>query len=213
MQSKIKSKVELNPFEAKHYDTLLDILSLGIYPSFINRVIDKIKFEENESILDLGSGTGRFSCLFHKKAKIRRYTGMDLSEIMIRQAQKKCNKYKDAEFIQKDIRKELPFKKEFDKTFISFVLHGFVQEDRIEIIKNAYNALKEGGQFIILDYSEKDVEMASFFIKFLIRKMECPLAEEFMNINLRKVLAEAHFKKFTEYFFLNGYIRLEVATK
>ncbi len=213
LQSKIESKVELNPFEAKHYDTMLNILSLGIYSSFINRATNKIIFGENESILDLGSGTGRFSCLFHRKAKIQSYVGIDLSEIMIRQAQRKCKRYKDTEFIHGDIRKELPLKIGFDKVFISFVLHGFMQEERIEIIKNAYNALKKGGQFIILDYAEKEVEKAPFFVKSLIRKMECPLAEKFMKINLKKVLREIHFETFTEYFFLGGYIRVEIATK
>ena len=213
LQSKIKSKVELNPFEAKHYDLLMDVLSLGIYPSFTKRVIDKINFSNEENILDLGSGTGEFSCLFHKKAKISRYIGIDLSEIMIRQAENKCKNYKDAKFIQGDIRKELSFKNEFSKTFIAFVLHGFIQEDRIKIIRNAFNALKKGGEFITLDYAEKDVDKAPFYIKFLIRKLECPLAEEFMSRNFKKTLKEVGFTEFKEYFFLGGYIRLEVVKK
>ncbi len=213
LQSKIESKVELNPFEAKHYDLMMNIFSLGIYPSFTSRVIDRIKFFDKESIIDFGSGTGHFSCLFHKKARIEKYVGIDLSEIMVKQAEKKCKKYGDTKFIRGDIRKSVPFKEEFTKAFISFVLHGFVQEERIKIAQNAYNALKKGGKFIILDYGEKDVDSAPFYIKFLIRKLECPLAEEFMKTDLKKMLKSVGFANFTEHSFVNGYIRLEIATK
>ncbi len=213
LQNDIKSKVELNPFEAKHYDLLLNTLSLGIYPSFTKRAVDKIDFAKEESILDLGSGTGRFSCLFHRKTKIKTYTGIDLSEIMIKQARKKCRNYPDAKFIQGNIREKLPFNENFTKTFISFVLHGFIQKDREKIAENAYSALKDNGEFIILDYAEKNVESAPFYIKFLIRKLECPLAEEFMKMDLKKMLKEIGFREFKEYFFLDKYVRLEVATK
>ena len=35
-----------------------------------------------------------------------------------------------------------------------FVLHGFAQGDRLQIIANARHALRPGVEFIILDYNE-----------------------------------------------------------
>ncbi len=207
------TKVELTPFVAKHYDTILNILSFGIYPMFTKQVIEKAPFENDDTILDLGSGTGRFACLINKKVSVKKYIGIDLSDIMIEQANRRCAKLENFSFIQGEIQKEIPFENEFDKVFISFVLHGFKQEDRIKIIENAFKALKPGGQFIILDYAEKDVDKSPLIIKYLIRKIECPLAEDFMKRNLSAMLQNAGFAKFEELTFLKGYVRLGIATK
>jgi len=207
------TKVELTPFVARHYDTILNIFSLGIYPILTEQIIKKAPFEDNDAILDLGSGTGRFACLINKKISVKKYVGIDLSNIMIEQANRKCTKFKNFSFIQGEIQKEMLFENEFDKVFISFVLHGFEQKDRIKIIENAFKALKPGGQFIILDYAEKNVDKSPLIIKYLIRKIECPLAEDFMKRNLSAMLQSAGFVKFEELAFLKGYVRLGIATK
>jgi len=208
------TKVELTPFVARHYDTILNIASLGIYPMFTKRVIEKAPFEDNDTILDLGSGTGRFACLINKKIVVKKYIGIDLSDIMIKQANRKCaRRFKTFSFMQGEIQKNISFENEFDKVFISFVLHGFRQEERIKIIKNAFKALKPGGKFIILDYAEKDVNKSPLIIKYLIRKVECPLAEDFMKRNLNAMLINTGFAEFKELFFLKGYVRLGIATK
>ncbi len=207
------TKVELTPFVAKHYDAILNILSFGIYPVFTKQVIEKAPFEDNDAILDLGSGTGRFACLINKKVSVKKYIGIDLSNIMIKQASKKCRGLKNFSFTQGEIQKEIPFENEFDKVFISFVLHGFEQKDRIKIIENAFKALKHGGKFVILDYAEKDVNKSPLIIKYLIRKIECPLAEDFMKRNLKAMLQSTGFTKYKELFFLKSYVRLEIATK
>ncbi len=52
------SGVELNSFSAKTYDTLLNIASLGLYYVFINKAIKAMDIQPEDSILDLGCGTG-----------------------------------------------------------------------------------------------------------------------------------------------------------
>ncbi len=213
LQNNLRSKVELSPFFARHYETILSIFSLGTYIPFAKKVIEKAPFKDNDSVLDLGSGSGHFACLIHRKAKIKKYVGADLSEEMLKQAERKCKNFKNIKFIQREIQSELPFTNEFDKVFISFVLHGFEQKDREKIIENAFKALKPNGKFLILDYAEKDMDKSPYIAKLLIRKVECPLAEDFMNRNLKKMLAKAGFVKFEEMFFFKGYVRLEIATK
>ena len=209
-----ETKVELTPFIAKHYDAFLNAFSIGIYPFFTANVVKEANFKKGDSVLDLGAGTGRFACLIQKYIGEKgKYVGIDLSEIMVQQAKKRCRSFKNIHFIQERIEEELPLTEHFDKVFISFVLHGFVQENRIKIIKNAYNRLRIGGQFIILDYAERDVNTAPFIVKFLIRKVECPLAEEFMQIDLKKVLSENGFSDFKEKFYFKNYVRLEICKK
>ncbi len=209
-----ETKVELTPFVARHYDVLLNIFSLGIYPLFTANIVKEANFKKGDSVLDLGAGTGRFACLIQKYiGKKGKYIGIDLSEIMVQQAEKRCRSFGNAHFIQGRIEEELPLTKHFDKVFISFVLHGFPQEKRIKIIKNAYNQLQIGGQFIILDYAERDINTAPFIVKLLIRKVECPLAEKFMQINLKKVLFENGFSDFEEKLHFKDYVRLEMCKK
>jgi len=84
--------------------------------------------------------------------------GLDISEEMISRALKRCYKYANIGF--KKLRIELPlaYKEEFDKVFISFTLHGFEDDQKVGIIRNAYQALKPGGSFYVLDYAEFDID-------------------------------------------------------
>ncbi len=213
LQNNVRSKVELSPFFAKHYETILNIVSFGTYIPFTKKVIKKAPFKKGDSILDLGSGSGHFACLISQKANPKRYVGMDISKEMLKRARKRCKNVKNIEFLQGRIQEILPFDSEFDKVFISFVLHGFVQKERLKIIRNAYKSLKPGGKFLILDYAEKNINKSPFLVKLLIRKAECPLAEEFINRNLQEMLRTEGFVKFKELFFFKGYIRLEIAEK
>ena len=209
-----ETKVELTPFVAKHYNALLNIFSFGIYPYFTTKVVKEANFRKGDSVLDLGSGTGRFACLIRKYiGETGRYVGVDLSKIMVQQARKRCEDFKNIRFLSGRVEEELSLTEHFDKVFISFVLHGFTQENRIRIIKNAYKRLRTGGKFIIFDYAERDVETAPFVAKFLIRKVECPLAEKFMRIDFKKVLSKIGFSDFREKFYLKGYVRLEMCKK
>jgi ubiquinone/menaquinone biosynthesis C-methylase UbiE len=107
----------------------------------------------------------------------------------------------------------LPYENEYDVVFISFVLHGFVQEKRDIIIQNAYRALKPGGRFAILDYNNFDVDKAPWYIRVAIRKVECPLAEDFIQRDTKKMLKDHGFERFEEFFYFNNYLRLLKAYK
>jgi demethylmenaquinone methyltransferase/2-methoxy-6-polyprenyl-1,4-benzoquinol methylase len=92
-------------------------------------------------------------------------------------------------------------------------LHGFTQENREKIIKNAHNILKKGGKFAILDYNEFNINSAPFYIKFAIKKVECPLAQDFINRDLKKILKEYGFEEFEQKEYFKGYLRLLIAKK
>ncbi len=204
-----RSKVEIKGLEAKFYDQLLDIVTFGQYPRLLKRIFFLMDIKPGDSIIDLGSGTGRNACYMLKKAgRDARLVGLDINEEMIKKARKKCRDFPNAEFINMRIEEKLPFRQEFDIAFISFVLHGFEDYDKEKIVENVRKALKPGGKFYIFDYAEFDVDVAPFYVKFFIRKLECPLAEEFINLDLKEFLRRFGFSEFREWTFAGGIIRL-----
>ncbi len=208
------SKVALKGFEAKYYDKLLNIITFGWYEKFINSVIDKLPLKDGMKIADLGAGSGKNIELMKKRADIEA-VAYEISKEMIENFNQRFANDKKIKLIKKSILEELEPKGEFDLVFISFVLHGFTQENREKIIKNSFNLLKEKGVFAILDFSSFNVSKAPFFIRFFIRKVECPLAEDFIERDLKEMLAKKGFNKesYQEIKFAKGYIRLALITK
>ncbi len=208
-----QSKVEVTGFEAKYYDMLMNIITLGTYPFFIRNAIKSIGLKKGEKVLDFGAGTGRNDCLMLKYiGKEGKITGIEIGEEMSEKFKKNC-KYPNVTLLNKRIDEPLGIDREYDTVFISFVLHGFIQEKRDVIIDNAYKALKEGGKFAILDYNEFDPDKAFFIARYAIKNIECPLAEDFIKRNWKQILSEKGFKSFNEAFFYKKYVRLLIAYK
>ncbi len=198
-----RSKVEIKGFEAKYYDILMDVLTLGAYGKTMKKAIELMKIKREDKILDLGSGTGRNACIMRNYLNDNgEIVGLDISEIMIGKAERRCRKYKNVSFEKVRIEKEIPYKNYFDKAFISFVLHGFEQFDREKIVKNVYNALKVGGEFFILDYAHDEEENITGIYHYFLTKIECPLAYEYAILDQEDFLRKHGFSGFEyAYFF------------
>lgn len=207
------SKVEVKGVEARHYDLLMNVITLGTYPYFIRQVVKEMDIQPEDEILDLGCGSGRNICLMTKYLSNQgRVLGLDINPDMLRQSQNRCKKFSNISFIQQRIEENLPYENEFDKVFISFVLHGFIQEKRLQIIDNARRALRPGGEFIILDYNEFDLKKAPLLVR-LAFKIECLLASDFIARNWQGILRKYDFDEFRVYPHYLGYVRLLAAHK
>ncbi|BCD59399.1 MULTISPECIES: class I SAM-dependent methyltransferase [unclassified Nitratiruptor] len=203
------SKVEVKGFEAKYYDRLMDLITLGYYPFFIRNVIKDLGLKPGQKILDMGSGTGRNALLMSEYiCKNGKIVGLEIGKEMQEQFQKRTASYPNIQLENLRIDEPLPYRNRFDMVFISFVLHGFIQEKRDIIIQNAYNALKPQGTFAILDYANFNVDKAPWYVRFAIRKVECPLAEDFIKRDTKKMLENFGFCDFQEHFYFQGYVRL-----
>jgi len=209
-----ESKVEIMGFMARYYDIGLDIATFGRYLSFIKQVISMTKIKPEDKILDLGAGTGRNACLMAKYLSEKgELIGVDISKDMIAQFEKRCTDFPNVKIINRRIDQTLPYKNDFSKVFISFVLHGFPQNARKVIIENAFQSLKQNGEFLILDYNEFSLPDIPFYLRLAFKLMECPYAFDFIEKDLKKLLADSGFTNFQEHFFFTGFVRLLRAVK
>jgi len=204
-----ESKVELRTFTAKHYDALLDMATLGRYSAMIRQAVRLMGIKPDDRILDLGAGTGKNACLMQRYLSSQaELVGLDISSQMIAQFERNCAEFPNIRIIDARIDQELPYDSYFDKVFISFVLHGFPQEARDRIIGNAFKALREGGEFFIMDYNQFSFDESPFFVRTVFKFMECPYAFDFIERDLGEMLARHGFGDFTEHLFFSGYLRL-----
>jgi ubiquinone/menaquinone biosynthesis C-methylase UbiE/predicted Fe-Mo cluster-binding NifX family protein len=204
-----ESKVEITGFTARHYDTLLDLATFGRYLSLIEKSVKLMGIEPGDRILDLGTGTGRNAFLMAKYLSEKgRLIGLDISLEMIFQFKRKCASFPNIKVIQARADKLLPFKQEFDKVFISFVLHGFPQNVREGMIKGVFDALKVGGSLFILDYNEFSYNEMPFYLKVPFKLIECPYAFDFIERDWKEILINHHFADVEEFFFFRDYVRL-----
>jgi len=216
MKTKIypESGVELNPFIAKKYDKVMNIGSLGLYKGFISRVIRNMEIKPADQILDLGCGTGRNAKLMCSYLnEDGRITGMDISEDMEKQFVTKFKNDNRVEFINQRIDQPLGLSKKFDKVFISFVIHGFPHEVRDMVIHNAYDQLKPGGSFIILDFGEFDMDKMPRLHRFIFKKVECVYAFDYIKRDWKSLLSGYGFGGFKEHLYMKKYVRLLQAVK
>ena len=209
-----RSKVEIGPAEARFYDLLMDAISLGHYRHLIKKVVDKMAIQAGESVLDLGSGTGRNDCLIARKIGPEgRILGLDISKQMLTSSRKRCQPYPNVAFREQRIEVPLALEEEFDKVFVSFVLHGFEDTEKLGIVSNAYRALKPGGVFCIFDYNEFDLDRLWFPLRWAFVHGECQLASEFLRLDLKQMLSSQGFVSFQEELFAASHLRLLMAAK
>ena len=208
------SGIELNPIISRNYDRVMNFVSMGFYRGFIKMAIADAGIQEDDSILDLGCGTGRNALLMSEYLKEDgRITGLDISAEMERQFLQKFAGDPRVKFLNKRIDQPIDMPDSFDKVLISFVIHGFPNEVRNTVINNAYAHLKPGGAFIILDFAEFDLEAMPFLHRAVFKAVECKYAFDFIERDWKKILKNAGFTEFEEHFYIKKYVRLLLARK
>ncbi|MGM0624908.1 MAG: class I SAM-dependent methyltransferase [Bacteroidota bacterium] len=208
------SGVELTPVLSRYYDTILNFASFGLYRGFIRKAISDMDIQQEDDILDLGCGTGRNACLMREYLSDEgSITGVDISEKMEKQFQKKCAGFDNVSFHRKRADIPLDTGTQYDKVVVSFVIHGFPHQVRENVIANAYQLLKPGGKFIMLDFSEFSMDSMPWHHRFVFKTVECPYAFDFVERDWQNILSNAGFRAFESHEYMKNYVRLLMAEK
>lgn len=184
-----KSKVEVQGFEARHYDRFMDLVTLGAYPGFLRRVFDRMDLQPGQRILDLGAGTGRNTAIIADHiGENGSVWGVELGDEMARGFQRRCSGRENCHLIRGRIDEPLDLEPGFDKAFISFVIHGLPHENRLKVLENVQRLLKPGGWFVVLDYKQR--ANIGAFRKFMFTKVECPYSLDYIRRDWHEILSE-----------------------
>ena len=85
------SKVEVSGFTAKHYDSLMDIVTLGRYSSLMQKTVRLMGIKSDSRIIDLGTGMGRNARLMMRYLSTKgELIGLDISNEMVAKFKERC---------------------------------------------------------------------------------------------------------------------------
>lgn len=128
---------------SKYYDLLGWNLFAGICAERL-KAFFKLRGEKPETVLNLACGTGELEKLLRDKGI--KFTGVDASAGMLREARKKCP---EARFVKADAA-DVRLNKKFDMVLFLFdsANHMYSLSHLTRVFKNARRHLKKGGYFI-----------------------------------------------------------------
>ena len=190
-------------------DKFLNIISLGKYETFIQKVINDLDIQENDVIIDLGAGTGKNADLMLRYLSARgKVYALEIGNEMRRQLSDRQKKDSRIKILNQRI--ELPYQlsEKANLAFISFVLHGLEQTKRLQVLRHVSENLLPGGRFCVLDYNHFSVQDSPWYVKFGIRNIECETTEDFIKRDWQEILNQNGFTDFTHKYYFKNYLRL-----
>jgi len=209
-----ESHIEIDGFIARHYEGLLNLITLGKYGTFIEDAVRDMKINPEDRVIDLGAGSG-YNAQFMSEylGQEGEILGLDISREGIAQFREKFANNPDVNIENKRIDVSLPYDSRFDKALTSFVIHGLPHPSRKELLKNAHKALKQGGVFYVLDYGEFELSDLPLYLRTLFRVAECDYAYDYLSRDWREILEDFGFSRIKTREYLGGFTRLLSAEK
>ncbi len=131
----------------------------------------QLPMEAESEVLDLGCGTGLELEEYFKLDSEAHVTGIDLSEAMLKALaakfpEKRLNLIVGSYF-------DVPFEKEkYDAAVSVESLHHFTEKQKLTLYKKLFEALKDGGYFILTDYFAESEALEGEYFENLQRLKE-----------------------------------------
>ncbi len=120
------------------------------YREIVRHAARELNLSGNESILDVGCGTGALCSVLHEAGFS--VTGVDPAQNMLAVA-KRQPENEDIRFLQADALEQLPFAdKSFDLSIASYVAHGLQKRERMKLYAEMRRITKE--KVILFDYNQ-----------------------------------------------------------
>ena len=135
------------------YDLMNDIMSLGAHRSWKNKLVNMMNPSINDSLIDVGCGTGDIGEIYSKATKKKSYIlNVDPNRKMIEKGKERLKGYKNVLW-KIGSGEELDIDNEtFSFYTISFGLRNTSNVEKT--ISEAYRVLKTGGRFLCLEFSK-----------------------------------------------------------
>jgi len=158
----------------------------------VDKIIEKLELKDGDSVLEIGVATGIHADAILKERDVK-YTGLDISAELLKEADKVLNKYKTHK--KKNVKlvvgegENLPFKdNSFDAVFISSTLHHLSDPEKgiLELVR----VLKPGKNIMVMEPNK-------FFIKNFVEGVFKKFERNVLKMtkkNLRKWGTKAKLK-------------------
>ena len=174
-----------------------------------NKVADLVdeEYKDKIKILDVCTGTGTQAFAFAKKGY--EVMGIDLSEEMLRVANKK-NKYENVRFVVADATK-MPFENDyFDFACISFGLHEMPYEERRHVLDEMKRVSEKT---IVVDYHIPKNRLHRWLHVSFASLYESKYYRDFAKRNLEELLREHGFRAVKEAYGLIDFVKILVCER
>lgn len=133
------------------YDVLNHTLSMSIDVGWRKRTLKELNVRDDETILDIASGTGDMALLANSLHGCR-VIGVDLSGNMLKVATEKCSKKGDFYTAIEGDALHMPFDDgSFEKAMVAFGIRNM--PDMAVFLKETNRVLRPGGKLAILEFS------------------------------------------------------------
>lgn len=158
---------------AVRYDFMNNLISLGLHRAVKSDAISLLDIRPHIKILDACCGTGDIAELIKTKEHLTDITGIDFSENMLSIAKKRI---KDVNFIKGDITATNFPSESFNIVAMSFGLRNIQNPEKA--LYEINRILKTGGEFLHLDFGNKNILSGIFdieapiFAKFFAKDTE-----------------------------------------
>src|SRR5687768_2717271 len=141
--------------QARYYDLLAWLLTLGREPAFRARLVDLARLKPGEAVLDVGCGTGTLAIAARQRVGAAGTVhGIDASPEMIAQARRKAMKAGIDVVFQSGIVEALPFPDaHFDVVLSTLMLHHLPRLVREQCAREMRRVLKPGGRLLAVDFA------------------------------------------------------------
>jgi ubiquinone/menaquinone biosynthesis C-methylase UbiE len=122
------------------------------FDDFYETIIDFLadSMPEPKSILDLGAGTGLLSKFWFAHFKKSKYTLVDVSEEMLKLAEKRFQESANFNYLIDDYSKNFP-QGSYDLISSALSIHHLPDEDKMELYRKIFKELPDNGYFINFD--------------------------------------------------------------
>ena len=141
--------------EARYYDLLAWLLTLGRERAFRERLTELAGLQAGESVLDVGCGTGTLAITAKQRVgQSGVVAGIDASPEMIERAERKARKAGVEARFQTAVVEALPFPDaSFDVVLSTLMLHHLPRPVREQCAREMRRVLKPGGRVLAVDFA------------------------------------------------------------